>query len=144
MKWKIQYKNSEGSKRFTTIEANTKLEAMKLFNEINRNRGFDIRNVYEENEEIVETVMEDKKSMPLKDYLVLKQVNKEKLQQKSNMLEEVNNILFEQLKKTRNIDTTDKENASAEIIKSNSMANTSKVLIQSIGMQMMIDKQKGL
>ena len=88
--------------------------------------------------------MEDKNSMPLKDYLALKQVNKEKLQQKSNMLEEVNNILFEQLKKTRDIDTTDKENASAEIIKSNSMANTSKVLIQSIGIQMMIDKQKGI
>ena len=142
MIYKIQYKSYLNDKGFKLIEANSKLEAMKIFN--NKYRKLDIRNVYEESEEIKQTIMEDKNSMALKDYLALKQENKIKLQQKSDMLEEVNTILFEQLKKARDIDTTDKENASAEIIKSNSMANTSKVLIQSIGMQMMIDKQKGI
>lgn len=57
------------------------------------------------------------------------------------MLEETNNILFEQLKKIKDIDTTDKEKAMIEITKNNAISGTGKVLIQSIGMSIMIDKK---
>ena len=62
----------------------------------------------------------------------------------SDMLEKTNEILFEQLNKIKDIDTEDKEKAELEISKNNSVAGTGKTLIQSIGMQMMIEKQKGI
>lgn len=137
--YKIQYKSPYGNGS-TIINANCKRDAMLEFNK--HSRGYDkeilkctnITNngINEEN------IMEEQKAS---ERLALIEKRKEKQQKIQNMLEETNNILFEQLKKIKDIDTSDKENAMIEITKNNAISGTGKVLIQSIGMSVMVEKQ---
>lgn len=137
--YKIQYKSSKGNGS-TIINANCKRDAMLEFNK--RSRGYDkeiIKCTNITNNGInEENIMEEKKAS---ERLALIEKRKEKQQKIQNMLEETNNILFEQLKKIKDIDTSDKENAMIEITKNNAISGTGKVLIQSIGMSVMVEKQ---
>lgn len=65
-----------------------------------------------------------------------------KEQKNSNSLEEVGTILLEQLRNLKKIDFTDNELAKMEIAKSNAIASTSKVILQTVGMQLMINKNQ--
>lgn len=137
--YKIQYRSSFGN-GCTVINANSRRDAMVEFNQ--KTRGY--------NKEIIkctnitnngineENIMEEKKQSERLELIEKKQQRRQKL---NDMLEETNNILFEQLKKIKDVDTTDKERAMIEIAKNNALSGTGKVLIQSIGMQTMIDKQ---
>ena len=58
------------------------------------------------------------------------------------ILEQVNNILLEQLLSLKKLDLNDKEYSKMQIAKSNAIASTSKIILQSIGIQMMAEKQK--
>lgn len=147
MKYNIKYRTST-SYNNKVIEANSKLEAMKKFNNKYRCYHVEIVEVTVEGEEtnIKGENMETKEEthIALKDYMQLKQNKRDKLNDLSDMLEKTNQILFEQLNKIKDIDTDDKEKAELEISKNNSVAGTGKTLIQSIGMQMMVEKQKGI
>lgn len=137
--YKIQYKSPYGNGS-TVVNAECKRDAMIEFN--NKSKGY--------NKEIVkvinitnngfneENIMDEKKAS---ERLALIEKRKEREAKINNMLEETNDILFEQLKKIKDIDTTDKEKAMIEITKNNAISGTGKVLIQSIGMQVMIDKK---
>lgn len=135
----IQYKSPYGNGR-TVINANCKRDAMVEFN--NKTRGYfkeiiKITNITN-NGNNEENDMDEKKQI---ERLALIEKKKAKQIKLNNMLEETNNILFNQLKKIKDIDLSDKEKAMLEITKNNALSGTGKVLIQSIGMQMMIDKQ---
>lgn len=137
--YKIQYKSPYGNGS-TVVNAECKRDAMIVFN--NKSKGY--------NKEIVkvtnitnngfneENIMDEKKAS---ERLALIEKRKEREIKINSMLEETNDILFEQLKKIKDIDTTDKEKAMIEITKNNAISGTGKVLIQSIGMQVMIDKK---
>ena len=137
--YKIQYKSPYGNGN-TVVNAECKRDAMIEFN--NKSKGY--------NKEIVkvtnitnngnneENIIDEKKQS---ERLALIEKRKEREKKRNDMLEETNDILFEQLKKIKDIDTTDKEKAMIEITKNNAISGTGKVLIQSIGMSMMIDKK---
>ncbi|MBQ6547303.1 MAG: sigma-70 family RNA polymerase sigma factor [Bacilli bacterium] len=77
-------------------------------------------------------------------YRVVKQEQQEKLNNINNMLDQANEMLFEQMKRLKELDTTKKEEALAEIQRGNALSNASKTLLQTIGIQMAIQKQIGL
>ncbi len=137
--YKIQYKSSYGNGS-TIINAICKREAMIEFNKFSR--GYDkeiIKCTNITNNGInEENIMEEQKAS---ERLALIEKRKEREKKINDMLEETNDILFEQLKKIKDIDTTDREKAMIEITKNNAISGTGKVLIQSIGMQVMIDKK---
>ena len=60
------------------------------------------------------------------------------------MLDETNEILFEQLKKFKDLDLSDKEQAGIEIAKNNSLAGTAKTIVQSVSIKMIVEKSKGI
>lgn len=139
MIYKIQYKSPQGNGS-TVINANCKRDAMYQFNEKTRGYSKEIVKVTNitNNGNNEENIMEENK---FKERLALIEKKEEKRQAISNMLEETNTILFEQLKKIKDIDIQDKEKATLEIAKNNALSGTGKVLIQSIGLQMMVEKQ---
>lgn len=147
MKYNIKYRTST-SYNNKIIEANSKLEAMKIFNNKYKYYNVEIVKVTLEGAEtnIKGENMQEKEEthIALKDYMQLKQNKRDKLNDLSDMLEKTNQILFEQLNKIKDIDIENKEKAELEISKNNSVAGTGKTLIQSIGMQMMVEKQKGI
>ena len=57
-------------------------------------------------------------------------------------LQEVNVILLEQLQRLRNLDLEETENSKLEIARSNAIASTSKTILQTIGIQMLVQKQQ--
>lgn len=137
--YKIHYKSNYGNGS-TIINASCKRDAMLEFNRLSRGYDKEIikytnitNNGFNE-----ENIMDEKKAS---ERLALIEKRKEREFKINNMLEETNDILFEQLKKIKDIDTTDKEKAMIEITKNNAISGTGKVLIQSIGMQVMIDKK---
>ena len=150
MRYSIKYKNSSGSYGIKIIEASSKLEAMQKFNNKYKYYNVEIKEVIEEQveEKCKGDSMEQKETktthITMKDYVQLQENKNGRLNNLSDMLEKTNEILFEQLNKIKDIDTEDKEKAELEISKNNSVAGTGKTLIQSIGMQMMIEKQKGI
>ena len=58
-----------------------------------------------------------------------------------NILQQVNSILLEQLNTLKNLDLNDKEYSKMEIARSNAVSNTSKIILQTIGVQMMADRK---
>ena len=50
------------------------------------------------------------------------------------MLDQANEMLFEQMKRLKELDTSKKELAETEIQRGNALSNTSKTLLQTIGM----------
>lgn len=58
-----------------------------------------------------------------------------------NILQQVNSILLEQLNTLKNLDLNDKEYSKMEIARSNAVSNTSKIILQTIGVQMMADRR---
>lgn len=73
---------------------------------------------------------------------------KEKNQNKSNTenenkinpLERINTILMEQLERLSELDTNDTLNATTEIARSNAISTASKTMLQTVGIQVMIQK----
>ena len=59
-----------------------------------------------------------------------------------NPLDEINIILMEQLQRLRKLDITDQEVSKIEIARGNAISNTSKTILQTIGVQMLTDKQR--
>lgn len=66
----------------------------------------------------------------------------EKEDKNKNVLEQVNGVLLEQLFRLKKLDMDDKENSKLEIARSNAISSTSKTILQTIGIQMMAEKQK--
>lgn len=66
----------------------------------------------------------------------------EKEDKNKNVLEQVNDVLLEQLMRLKKLDMDDKENSKLEIARSNAISSTSKTILQTIGIQMMAEKQK--
>ena len=58
------------------------------------------------------------------------------------MLDQVNSILLEQLQTLKKLDLNDKDNSKMEIARSNAITSTSKIILQSIGIQIMVERQK--
>lgn len=83
---------------------------------------------------------ESKTAVETKDGEIL--VFKEKEDKNKNVLEQVNTILLEQLGRLKELDMRDKENSKLEIARSNAISSTSKTILQTIGIQMMAEKQK--
>lgn len=65
-----------------------------------------------------------------------------KTKEQINPLDEINNILLEQLRRLRNVDFNDKEMSKLEIARSNAISSTSKVILQTIGVQMIVQKKQ--
>lgn len=58
------------------------------------------------------------------------------------ILKTVNKVLIEQIQTLKKLQFINKEESKMEIIRSNAITNTSKVLLQSIGLQILTEKQK--
>lgn len=84
-----------------------------------------------------------KESITLQEYNEIQRKQQERAQRTIQMLEETNEILFEQLKKFKDLDLSDKEKAGIEIAKNNSLAGTAKTLVQSVSIKTLLEKQKG-
>lgn len=69
-------------------------------------------------------------------------VFKDKEDKNKNVLEQVNDVLLEQLVRLKKLDMDDKETSKLEIARSNAISSTSKTILQTIGIQMMAEKQK--
>lgn len=81
------------------------------------------------------------KAIKLAEYKELKLVQNEKIKSISNVLDEVNLMLFNELKRLEELDTSRKDLSETEINRGNSMSNTSKTLLQTIAAQIAISKQ---
>lgn len=66
----------------------------------------------------------------------------EKEDKNKPILEQVNSILLEQLQTLKKLNINDKENSKMEIAKANAITSTSKIILQSIGLQIMTERQK--
>ena len=143
-KFIIKFKGVLGHKE-TVIESDCKRNAMIKFNERFRNQNFEIKEIIEEGkkEDNMNTEIVKKQSMSLEEFKELQAKKKESDEKTIKMLEETNEILFEQLKKFKDIDLTDREQASMEIAKNNSLAGTAKTLVQSVSIKTLVEKQKG-
>ena len=61
-------------------------------------------------------------------------------QNKINPLDRINTILMEQLERLSELDPTDTQNATTEIARNNAISTTSKTILQTVGIQVMIQK----
>lgn len=68
-------------------------------------------------------------------------VERKETKEDKNILQQVNTILLEQLNTLKNLDLNDKEYSKMEIARSNAVSNTSKIILQTIGVQMMADRK---
>lgn len=68
-------------------------------------------------------------------------VERKETKEDKNILQQVNTILLEQLNTLKNLDLNDKEYSKMEIARSNAVSNTSKIILQTIGVQMMADRR---
>jgi hypothetical protein len=84
------------------------------------------------------------KTITVEQYRIAKIEQKEKAENINKMLDQANEMLFEQMKRLKELDTSKKELAETEIQRGNALSNTSKTLLQTIGVQMAIQKQIGL
>lgn len=138
-KFIIRLRGNSG-KSEVEIESDCKRNAMKKFNQRFKTANFEIL-------EIAEVQMDNeiikKESITLQEYNEIQRKQQERAQRTIQMLEETNEILFEQLKKFKDLDLSDKEKASIEIAKNNSLAGTAKTLVQSVSIKTLLEKQKG-
>lgn len=74
-----------------------------------------------------------------KNVITFKETQEQK--EEKNILQQVNSILLEQLNTLKNLDLNDKEYSKMEIARSNAVSNTSKIILQTIGVQMMADRR---
>lgn len=84
------------------------------------------------------------KTITAEQYRIAKIEQKEKAENINKMLDQANEMLFEQMKRLKELDTSKKEIAETEIQRGNALSNTSKTLLQTIGIQMAIQKQIGM
>ena len=63
-------------------------------------------------------------------------------QGQTNILDEINTALLENLQRLRNLDTKNKTKSAIEIARSNAISTTSKTILQTIGVQMMAHKSE--
>lgn len=84
------------------------------------------------------------KTITAEQYRIAKTEQKEKAENINKMLDQANEMLFEQMKRLKELDTSKKELAETEIQRGNALSNTSKTLLQTIGIQMAIQKQIGM
>ncbi len=84
------------------------------------------------------------KTITAEQYRIAKTEQKEKAENINKMLDKANEMLFEQMKRLKELDTSKKELAETEIQRGNALSNTSKTLLQTIGIQMAIQKQIGM
>ena len=84
------------------------------------------------------------KAIKAEEYKAIKQEQTEKMKNLNIMLDQANEMLFEQMKRLKELDTSKKETAETEIQRGNALSNTSKTLLQTIGIQMAIQKQIGM
>lgn len=84
------------------------------------------------------------KTMKSEEYRTLKLEQQRKLENINNMLEQANEMLFEEMKRLKELDVSKKEEAEVEIQRGNSLSNTSKTFLQTVGIQMTIQKNIGL
>lgn len=136
MKYIIKYKTfmGEGKK---TLEANTKKEVMEKFNRMSRGSNVEIKEV----KEIQDKESKKEGSIVLKEDIAIP-TKEERQCDREKMLNDTNKILFEQLNKFKDLKLSDKEKALMEIAKNNSLTGIAKTLVQSISMEMMIEKSK--
>lgn len=136
MKFIIKYKTfmGEGKK---TLEANTKKEVMEKFNRMSRGSNVEIKEVNEiQDKESTEELV-----FSLKEGKVIS-TKEERQQEREKILNDTNRILFDQLNKFKDLKLSDKEKALMEIAKNNSLTGIAKTLVQSISIEMMIEKSK--
>ncbi len=136
MKFIIKYKTfmGEGKK---TLEANTKKEVMEKFNRMSRGSNVEIKEVNE---------IQDKESKKEASVISKKDIaipsKAERQHDREKILNDTNRILFDQLNKFKDLKLSDKEKALMEIAKNNSLTGIAKTLVQSISIEMMIEKSK--
>lgn len=132
MKYSIKYKDSLGFNKFKQITATSRKEAMEKFNKLSRGINAEIK-------EIIELKDSEAELMPIASS---NSIELSKYDEISDMLKNTNRILYEQLKKVKEVDINKKQEALIEISKTNSLAGIAKTLVQSISMGIMIDKSK--
>ena len=132
MKYSIKYKDSLGFNKFKQITATSRKEAMEKFNKLSRGINAEIK-------EIIELKDSETELMPIASS---NSIELSKYDEISDMLKNTNRILYEQLKKVKEVDINKKQEALIEISKTNSLAGIAKTLVQSISMGIRIDKSK--
>lgn len=84
------------------------------------------------------------KAIKAEEYRAIREEQAEKMKSINTMLDQANEMLFEQMQRLKELDTSKKEHAETEIQRGNALSNTSKTLLQTIGIQMAIQKQIGM
>lgn len=84
------------------------------------------------------------KAITAEEYRSKIEAKKEKLESTNNMLDQVSEMLFEETKRLKELDITKKEESETEILRGNALSNTSKTLLQTIGVQMTVQKHIGI
>lgn len=84
------------------------------------------------------------KAIAAEEYRSKIEAKKEKLESTNNMLDQVSEMLFEETKRLKELDITKKEESETEILRGNALSNTSKTLLQTIGVHMTVQKHIGI
>lgn len=127
-----KYYGIDGEKRKTTEEIAKELGVTRTMVNHRRNRGI---------KEIKRKVSDAERTLFMnnKNVITFKETQEQK--EEKNILQQVNSILLEQLNTLKNLDLNDKEYSKMEIARSNAVSNTSKIILQTIGVQMMADRR---
>ena len=144
----VKYKGAYGANT-KIFKANNKREAMIQFNEKYKSYNYEIREVIDlslpkEEPKEVKVEKEQQTSITLKEYRDIKESQKNNLDKMSEMLDETNEILFQQLKHFKDIDPSDEKKLGLEKAKNDSLSGLAKTLVQSTSIKAMIDNRKGL
>lgn len=131
------YYGLDGEKQLTTEEIAKKLNISRSAVNFKIKRG--IENIKKEKERMVRNYMKETIIEKNDGEIV---VFKEKENKALEPLQQVNSILLDQLNRLTNLNMEDKEMSKLEIARSNAISSTSKTIIQTIGLQMMAEKQK--
>ena len=157
----INEKDAVVIKKYFGLDGNAPMSVPKIAKEFNvsknmintrKNRGIRMIKKHIGKVERMLFMEEKQKVLPYKetttikseDYKAIRFEQQAKLDNINYMLDQTNEMLFEQMKRLRELDTSKKEQASVEIQRGNALSNASKTFLQTIGIQMAIQKQRGL
>lgn len=84
------------------------------------------------------------KTIKAEEYKTIKIEQQKKMENINTMLDQANEMLFEEMKRLKELDVTKKSEAETEIQRGNALSNTSKTFLQTVGIQMTIQKNIGM
>ena len=144
-KFTIKFRGTFGNNTLT-LDAENRRDAMLKFNKKFKYNNFELKEIIPEEteEDHMEVDKVNKNSLSLEEFKKLQVKKNEEYDKTLKMLDETNEILFEQLKKFKDLDLSDKEQAGIEIAKNNSLAGTAKTIVQSVSIKMIVEKSKGI